>query len=111
MNRLRELRKEKKMTQQDVASVLGVERSTYGKYETGAIPLVNVDLLKTLSDLFGASPDYIRGISDFKAIEPAITLGEAKASMVRLVDRISDEQAEKLFPIMQAVLAFPGSQG
>ena len=36
MNRLKELRKDRKETQEDIANMLGVDRTTYSKYESGA---------------------------------------------------------------------------
>lgn len=92
------------MTQQEVASLLGVERSTYGKYETGAIPLKDIDMLKRLSAIYGVSHDYIRGLSDSRVIEPSADLGAAKAAMIRLIDSVSDQQAERLLIVMQAAL-------
>lgn len=110
MNRLRELRKAKKMTQQEVASILGVERSTYGKYETGAITIANVDLLQRLSELYGVSSDYIRGISDSRLLEPSPDISSAKAAMIRLIDGLSDQQAEQLLTIAQAALSINGDK-
>lgn len=51
---LRSLRKDKKMTQDDVAEILGIERSTYTKYESGT-SRPNSEMLKKLSQLFDVS--------------------------------------------------------
>ncbi len=51
---LKKLRKEKKLTQQELADTIGVERSSIGKYESGkALPSPSV--LVALSDYFGVS--------------------------------------------------------
>ena len=59
-NRLVELRKEKKLTQQDIATMLGERRSTVGHWETGH---VNIDLenLKKLAEFYNVTIDYILG--------------------------------------------------
>jgi transcriptional regulator with XRE-family HTH domain len=60
--RLKELRKEKGVTQNEVATPLGVDRSTYGKYETGdSIP--DIDKLMWLAEYFDVSVDYLLGRS------------------------------------------------
>ena len=58
--RIRELRKLHHMSQSDVARSLGIEQSTYSKYERGAIP-ISVKALSSLADLYKVSIDYIVG--------------------------------------------------
>ena len=60
MKRLRQLRTNKKLTQKDVAEFLGVDRTTYVKYETGASE-PNFDTLQRLATFFGVSTDYLLG--------------------------------------------------
>ena len=57
---LLELRKKKGLDQRDIADIVGVERSTYGKWETGDShpPLTK---LVDLADLFEVSTDYLLG--------------------------------------------------
>lgn len=62
-NRLRGLREDKKMSQKDVAEVLGLAtQGAYGKLESGDVALQPQHCV-ALADLFGVSCDYIlRGI-------------------------------------------------
>lgn len=60
--RLRQLREERQMSQEDVARLLKINRTTYLKYENGDSRPVRK--LKELADLFGVSSDYIMGFSD-----------------------------------------------
>lgn len=60
MDRLKKLRTESGLTQQDVARLLGVERSTYVKYERGSSDPPTSTLIR-LADYFGVSVDYIIG--------------------------------------------------
>ena len=59
--RLTRLRKERYPSQEEVAKLLGVDRTTYGKYENGGIR-PPYDMLMKLSELFNVSADYILGI-------------------------------------------------
>lgn len=61
--KLKELRKEQNLTQQDVADILKIDRSNYSKYELGKLEL-NLTMLATLTKLFNVSADYILGLED-----------------------------------------------
>ena len=63
--RLKELRIKKNLRQEDVAQMLGVERSTYTKYESGASRPKNETLVE-LSNFYNVSVDYILEITDKK---------------------------------------------
>ena len=51
-NRIRELRKKKGVSQEDLAKLLGVTKSTISKYELGHRAM-SIDQLKTVLDFFG----------------------------------------------------------
>ena len=61
--RLRELRREKGLSQAEVAAILGVDRRTYSSYETG-VNSINAQTLIKLSRIYSASVDYMLGLSD-----------------------------------------------
>lgn len=56
--RIKELRKEKGITQVNVSTNIGVEESYYGKYERG-IHDIFVSVLIKLADFYNVSLDYI----------------------------------------------------
>lgn len=60
MERLKQLRTDSSMTQLDVARLLGVERSTYVKYERGSSDPSTATLIR-LADYFGVTVDYLIG--------------------------------------------------
>ena len=61
--RLRELRVDNDMSQEDVAKHLGMSQTGYSKYETGAVP-PPVEIIIKLSKLYKTSTDYILGITN-----------------------------------------------
>lgn len=61
--RLRELRKEKGLTQAELAQVVHTNQSQYGKYENGKTKL-SLDNAKILADFFGVSIPYMLGLDD-----------------------------------------------
>lgn len=60
MNILKQLRLNKGVLQKEVANYLGVDRTTYVKYERGDSE-PNHDMLSKLADYFDVSIDYLLG--------------------------------------------------
>lgn len=63
MEHLKELRKQRGLLQRDVASFLGVDRTTYLKYENGTNE-PDIEIIKKLASFFGVSVDYLLGNSN-----------------------------------------------
>lgn len=64
-SRMKELRKERKMTQQELADVFSVRVRTYQGYEYGE-SYPEVAKLITIADYFDVSLDYLVGRSDMR---------------------------------------------
>ncbi|MDR1158860.1 MAG: helix-turn-helix domain-containing protein [Oscillospiraceae bacterium] len=58
MNRIKELRKERKMSQMSLSIAANVHQTAVSQWETGKTN-PDLDTLKRLADLFGVSVDYI----------------------------------------------------
>lgn len=58
--RLKQLRKEKKKLQREVAEVINCSQAVYSRYESGEREPSN-DILSALADYYGVSVDYILG--------------------------------------------------
>ena len=74
-DRLKSLRKEVDLTQEDMAKKIGITKSAYGYYEQGkTIP--DAYTLEKLADIFGVSTDYLLGKTDlrnYNDYKPTIT--------------------------------------
>ena len=57
-NKLKKYREDKKMTQKEIAEILGVEPATISKYESGLIE-PNLEYLKKLSEIFEVTIDEL----------------------------------------------------
>ncbi|TDE72501.1 XRE family transcriptional regulator [Streptococcus vicugnae] len=64
MNRLKELRKEKKLTQQELAEKINVTKLTVSNWESGKHE-IKADKAQELADFFGVNIAYLLGYSDF----------------------------------------------
>lgn len=61
--RLREIRLEHNLTQKAIATVLGIDRTTYTLYETGATT-PSPDTLYKLSQMYGVTVGYLMGVEN-----------------------------------------------
>lgn len=58
--KLKEIRKQHNLTQQQIAEYLGVTQSTYAYYETGRNE-PDLETLKKIADFYKCSTDYLLG--------------------------------------------------
>jgi transcriptional regulator with XRE-family HTH domain len=71
-DRLKELRKEKNLTQEDLAKILEISRSTIAGYETERKE-PDYETLKKIADFFNVSIDYLLGRTDVRSPLDKIT--------------------------------------
>lgn len=91
MNRLKELRKEKKLTQQELANYMQVTRRGYQKWENGESQ-IKIEKAEKLADFFGVNTAYLLGYSDFPARNlRELLFHEIKAEKEYKVIRIGNE--------------------
>lgn len=93
--RIKLLRKEKKLTQQNLADFLEVRRSTYGEYERGKI-MPPYDKIQRLADYFNVSVDYLMGATNFKTLDEKIdTIAKRDITDIKQVLNLLVEELEE----------------
>lgn len=92
-NRLRELREEKNLTQEQLSNIFNVARSNIGKYENGEVDL-STELLMKYSDFFECSIEYILGITNDKTK----TFNAENYIDKEYISLFRDSKAKKLTP-------------
>ncbi len=77
MNRLKELREDRDLSQTDLARILNMSQPGYSKYEVGtrSIP---IDILEKLADFYDANIDYILYRTDIRDKLPMSIMYEKK---------------------------------
>lgn len=91
MDRLKELRKEKKLTQEELAQKINVTKLTISRWERGE-RLPKSDKAQELADFFGVNTAYLLGYSDFPARNlKELLFHEIKAEKEYKVIRIGNE--------------------
>ena len=89
-NKIAELRKLKKITQEKLSKYIGVARSTLAMYEINASEPDFSTLIK-ISDYFNVSVDYLLGRTDFPAFRGKITETKSNSEY-----NLSDIKSEKV---------------
>lgn len=92
--RLRELRIEKSLFQKDVAAYLGIDRTTYVKYESGASE-PPIETLIRLCNYYGVSLDYLVGRSNEKEV-PADEADRARKEVLEILMGLSQEEVQRV---------------
>lgn len=95
--RVRELRVENKLTQQNLADTLNSSRSKVGMWESGDREPSNDDLM-LLSETFDVSIDYLLGNTNQKKYDTEISAFNAVNT-----DGLSDEDIEAVRSIVEAL--------
>lgn len=65
--RIKLLRKQKKITQEELAKIINVERSSIAKYETGTTP--SMEILIKIANYFNVTIDYLSGNSSAPSLD------------------------------------------
>jgi transcriptional regulator with XRE-family HTH domain len=114
MNRIKDLRKEFNLTQQELAAKIGVSRSTVAMWETsGSSP--DVDFLNILSDYFCVSVDYLICRSDERKKEaPSEDETSEKDpvidEIIELLLQLSPEQLQKELYYLRRIAGDPDTE-
>lgn len=67
MNRLKELRKNRGVTQTEIAGFIGISQNSYSYWENGKVKIDNASIVK-LADYFNVSVDFLLGREEQKNI-------------------------------------------
>ena len=94
--KIHELRKQHKLTLEQVASVVGVGKSTVRKWETGMIANMKRDKIALLAQALHTTPEYLMGWEKEPSpiSEPPLTEEEKK--WMEIYHRLSNETREML---------------
>lgn len=89
------LRKKNKLTQQEVAEYVGLQKAAIYKYEHGLLVNPKRSLISKLAKLFQVTPSYMMGLTDddkssHMSLRPALTKKDEKDIQKRLSDILND---------------------
>lgn len=89
-SRLKELRQSMNLRQEQLARLIGVERSTISSYESN-MRQPSLETLSRIADVFGVSTDYLLGRTDHLSLNSFDLEGEDAAMLYKLVSMIAEK--------------------
>jgi transcriptional regulator with XRE-family HTH domain len=95
MERIKELREERGMTQKELAEALGIDRTAIAKYESGASGAKS-EMLEKLATFFGVSTDYLLGRTNRKAPVHELSDGYEDAELREYLQQIKDDPSTRM---------------
>jgi transcriptional regulator with XRE-family HTH domain len=103
MNRIRQLREEKRWTQKDLADKLCLRDAAISKYETERVPLTD-ETIKKLCVIFDVSSDYLLGLTYLKGKPDIKNDDELYHEIYEIVRGLSPENRQKLLELAHLYL-------
>ncbi|MUN90933.1 helix-turn-helix domain-containing protein [Enterococcus gallinarum] len=68
-HRIRDLREDKDLSQEQLAKLLNISQTTYSRYESGKLDIPTQSLIK-LADFYSTSIDYLLHLTDYQKPYP-----------------------------------------
>lgn len=107
ISRLKELRKDRRLSQEEVAKKIGVGRTTYAMYEQGNRQPDNETLSK-IADIFEVTTDYLIGreIPKWAKKTDVVSLDEMLNSNVNMAfggENLTDEEKQRVKDILTGI--------
>lgn len=104
MNRLRDIRMEKRMNQADLAKLLNVSSMTVSRYESGGSDIDSTTVCK-LCEIFGCTADYLLGRSSL----PTAELSEEESRLLQAYRRGDDRARDMVRLALEPFVQEAGS--
>ena len=105
--KIKQLRLERNMTLEEVATIVGVGKSTVRKWETGMIANMKRDKIALLASALGTTPAYLMGWKeDTKQPDPPrdLKLTEGEMALVELFRQIPEDAQKMYLEVLRASL-------
>lgn len=102
--RIKDLRKEKNLTLEQVADIVGVGKSTVRKWETGMIANMKRDKIASLAKALGTTPEYLMGWEEKKSSPRERQLTEGEKMLLDLFRRVPEENQQMVLQMIRAAL-------
>lgn len=94
MNRMKECRRARHMTQKEVGKIIGLSQATISLYEKGTHE-PDMQTLKRLSQVYGVSIEYMLGYSD-EQIKQVPTGSQLDDQLVNMLTKLNQNQVQRV---------------
>lgn len=94
-NNIEKLRRQKRLTQEQLADIIGIGRDTMGRYEA-EITDMKVSTLIALADYFNVTTDYVLGRTDKQFIDKRKVLDSLTETHTKLIAELCMEEKNNI---------------
>lgn len=102
--KIKELRLSKGMTLEEVATIVGVGKSTVRKWETGMIANMKRDKIPLLAKALSTTPEHLMGWENQKTTQKEIILSDGEQMLLDLFRKIPEEKQEMVLQMIKIAL-------
>lgn len=92
--RIKKLRTDRGMTQEELGKILGVKKAAIQKYESGSVENLKRSSIKILATTFGVSPSYLMGFDEEENKLPSLTAKDELEVAKALENILSDYDSQ-----------------
>lgn len=92
--RIRQLRIEHQMTQEELGARIGVQKAAIYKYENGLVVNLKRSILEKLAIVLDTTPTYLMGMED-SAQQANVQLTPQQSTLLAAFDQLNDEGQTK----------------
>ena len=92
-----ELRKQKRISQTDLASQLGIHKNVLGRYERNEV-FPSIDIARKIADILDVSLDYLTGKDD-------VQIDKNTSSRILEVSKFEEADRNNIFSVIDAFIA------
>ena len=92
-----DLRKEKKISQTQLATQLGIHKNVLGRYERNEV-LPSIEIARKIADILDVSLDYLTGKVD-------VEMDKNTQSRILEVSKFEEKDREHIFSVIDAFIA------
>ncbi|MGK5093748.1 helix-turn-helix transcriptional regulator [Deltaproteobacteria bacterium TL4] len=100
--KIKEIRKQKKMSQEELAEKVGINQNHLSRLETGKYK-PSIDALKRLADALEVSADYLLSDTDDKPEEIRIE-DQILAERIRMLNTLDGKDKETIIHVIDSIL-------
>ena len=101
--RIKQRRKELKISADELGKRLGKDRSTVFRYENGSIEKLPIDILEPIAKVLQTTPEYLMG---WEEEQPTADdrLSENMKQLIDFVKTVPDDKVELVLKVMKSIV-------
>ena len=104
-DRIRDLRKAKRITQIEMARLLSTTKQTISKYENGIVTNIPSDRIEALAKILETTPEYILGWEEEKPITYTYDgLSENQKKLIDFARTVPEDKAAMILRVIQSIV-------